>query len=78
MQCLFVQIRCSPGLRHRVANDIAIKEIHSEIYAINGDYDIMIKAYLKDFNDAQEIVSKMVSNVQGIERTSTLFAFDPF
>ncbi|WP_375542676.1 Lrp/AsnC ligand binding domain-containing protein [Aestuariispira ectoiniformans] len=78
MQCLFVQIKCSPGLQRSVANKIAVKELHSEIYSINGDYDILMKTYLKDFNEAQSIVSKMVSNVEGIEKTFTMFAFDLF
>ncbi|KZK84034.1 AsnC family protein [Pseudovibrio sp. W64] len=78
MRCLFVQIKCKPGSWRSIANEIAIKELHSEIYSINGEYDIMTKTYLEDFNEAPNLVSKMVSDIEGIEKTSTMFAFDPF
>ena len=31
MQCVFVQIRCKPGTAYRVASDIALREIQSEL-----------------------------------------------
>ena len=36
--CLFVQIRCRPGQTYKVAEAIALKEIHSELYSTSGDY----------------------------------------
>jgi len=38
--CLFVQIRCRPGTTYRVADAIALKEIHSELYSTSGDFDL--------------------------------------
>ncbi|SDQ32100.1 Lrp/AsnC ligand binding domain-containing protein [Pseudovibrio sp. Tun.PSC04-5.I4] len=78
MRRLFVQIKCKLGLWRGIANEIAIKELHSEIYSNNGEYDIVTKTYLENFNEAPNLVSKMMSNIEGIEKTSTMFAFDPF
>ena len=35
--CVFIQIRCKPGTTYKVAEDIALLEIHSELYSTSGD-----------------------------------------
>ena len=35
--CVFVQLRCRPGTTYEVADAIALKEIHSEMYSTSGD-----------------------------------------
>jgi len=40
MNCAFIQIRCKPGTGYRVADEIALREIHSELYSTSGEYDL--------------------------------------
>ena len=40
--CVFIQIRCRPGTTYKVAEDITLREIHSELYSTSGDYDLLI------------------------------------
>ena len=41
--CIFIQIRCKPGRTYDVANEIVLREIHSELYSTSGDYDLILK-----------------------------------
>ena len=41
--CVFIQIRCKPGTTYKVAENIALLEIHSELYSTSGDFDLMMK-----------------------------------
>ncbi len=41
--CVFIQIRCKPGTTYKVAEEIALLEIHSELYSTSGDFDLMMK-----------------------------------
>ena len=45
--CVFVQIRCKPGTTYRVAEEIALREIHSELYSTSGDFDLLMKVYIR-------------------------------
>jgi DNA-binding Lrp family transcriptional regulator len=51
MTCLFVQIRCRPGTAYQVAEEIAMREIHSELYSVSGDYDLLMKLYVPEGDD---------------------------
>lgn len=46
MNCVFVQVRCKPGETYAVADAIALKEIHSEMYSTSGDFDLLLKIYV--------------------------------
>ena len=44
--CVFIQLRCKPGTTYSVADDIALREIHSELYSTSGEYDLTLKLYV--------------------------------
>ena len=44
--CVFIQIRCKPGKTYQVAEDIVLRELHSELYSTSGDYDMILKMYI--------------------------------
>ncbi len=48
MRCVFVNIRCKPGSSYRVAEEIALREIHSELYSISGPFDLLLKLYIPE------------------------------
>lgn len=76
--CVFVQIRCRPGTTYLVADAIALKEIHSELYSTSGDFDLLMKLYIPDGADVGHFVNGVVGDIEGIERTLTTLTFKAF
>ena len=78
MSCLFVQIRCRPGTAYNVAAKIALREIHSELYSISGEYDLLMKLYTPDGQDIGMFINDNLLGIDGIERTYTTQTFKAF
>lgn len=78
MQCLFVQIKCELGRAYEVADEIANREIASEIYSTSGDFDLLAKFYLEDDVDIGHFVNGQVHTVPGIRDTYTILTFKAF
>ena len=76
--CVFVQIRCKPSQTYVVADEIAQREIHSEMYSTSGDFDLLVKIYVPDGHDIGRYVNDNISPVEGIERTLTTLTFNAF
>jgi DNA-binding Lrp family transcriptional regulator len=78
MHCVFVNIRCKPGTSYRVAEDIALREIHSELYSISGPFDLLLKLYIPDEADVGHYINENLLDIDGIERTETTLTFKAF
>ncbi|MBW4981924.1 Lrp/AsnC ligand binding domain-containing protein [Mameliella sp. CS4] len=78
MNCVFVQIRCRPGTAYRVAADIALREIHSELYSTSGEYDLLLKIYIPKEEDTGKFINDNLLDIDGIERTLTTLTFRAF
>ncbi|SDY12259.1 Lrp/AsnC ligand binding domain-containing protein [Citreimonas salinaria] len=78
MNCVFIQIRCKPGTAYRVASDIALREIHSELYSTSGEYDLLLKMYIPDEADIGKYINDNLLVIDGIERTLTTLTFRAF
>ncbi len=78
MTPLFVQIRCHPGTTYKVADQIALREIHSELYSTSGDYDLLLKIYPPEDADIGKFVNENIQGIEGIERTLTTMTFKAF
>ncbi|MGP6088224.1 Lrp/AsnC ligand binding domain-containing protein [Antarctobacter jejuensis] len=78
MNCVFVQIRCRPGTAYRVAGDIALREIHSELYSTSGEYDLLLKMYIDKEQDVGKYINDNLLDIDGIERTLTTLTFRAF
>ena len=76
--CVFVQIRCRPGTTYAVADGIALKEIHSELYSTSGEYDLLCKLYIPEGEDVGKYLNDNLMDVDGIERTLTTLTFNAF
>ena len=76
--CVFVQIRCRPGTTYKVADGIARKEIHSELYSTSGEHDLLMKLYIPDGEDVGKYLNDHLMDVEGIERTLTTLTFKAF
>ena len=76
--CVFVQLRCRPGTTYEVADAIALKEIHSEMYSTSGDYDLLLKLYIDEEEDIGRYINERLLDIPGIERSLTTLTFRTF
>jgi len=78
MQCVFVQLRCRPGTTYDVADEIARREIHSELYSTSGEYDLLAKLYIPEEEDIGRFINDRLLDIDGIERSLTTLTFRAF
>ncbi len=76
--CVFIQIRCTPGTTYRVAEDISLKEIHSELFSTSGEFDLLMKLYIPVDADVGKYINENLLDIKGIERTLTTLTFKAF
>ena len=75
---VFIQIRCRPGQTYKVAEEIVLRELHSELYSTSGDYDLLMKLYIPEGEDVGRYINDSLLNVPGIERSLTTITFKAF
>lgn len=78
MTCVFIQIRCKPGTTYKVANAIVLREIHSEMYSISGEFDLLLKLYVPSDEDIGMFINDNLLDIEFIERTVTTLTFKAF
>lgn len=76
--CVFIQIRCKPGTTYKVAEDIALREIHSELYSTSGEYDLLLKLYIPTNEDVGHFINENLLVIPDIERSLTTMTFKAF
>ncbi|MBT6188941.1 MAG: Lrp/AsnC ligand binding domain-containing protein [Tateyamaria sp.] len=76
--CVFIQIRCRPGSTYKVAEDIALREIHSELYSTSGDFDLLMKVYIPADKDVGKYINDELLGIPGIERSLTTMTYKVF
>ncbi|MEP1198439.1 Lrp/AsnC ligand binding domain-containing protein [Tateyamaria sp.] len=76
--CVFIQIRCRPGTTYDVADAIALREIHSELFSTSGDYDLLMKLYIPAGADVGKYINENLLDIAGIERSLTTMTFKVF
>ncbi|MEL6209717.1 MAG: Lrp/AsnC ligand binding domain-containing protein [Pseudomonadota bacterium] len=78
MQCVFVQLRCTPGKTYAVADEIWDREIVSELYSTSGDWDLLAKIYIEDGADIGHYLSERLLDIAHIQRSLTTLTFKAF
>ena len=76
--CVFIQIRCKPGSTYKVAEEIALREIHSELYSTSGEYDLLMKLYIPAGEDVGKFINDHLLVIPDIERSLTTMTFKVF
>ncbi|ETW13933.1 hypothetical protein ATO8_03546 [Roseivivax marinus] len=76
--CVFVQIRCTPGRTYKVAEDIVLREMHSELYSTSGEWDLLMKLYIPADADVGKYINEHLLDIPGIERSLTTLTFNAF
>lgn len=78
MKCVLVQIRCKPGTTYDVADEIAARELHSDLFSTSGEYDLHMKMYIDDDQDIGKFINHNLLDIDGIERSVTTLTFRAF
>ncbi|MBM7069012.1 Lrp/AsnC ligand binding domain-containing protein [Actibacterium sp. 188UL27-1] len=78
MSAVFIQFRCKPGKTYEVADAIAQRELHSELYSTSGAFDLLMKVYVPDGEDTGKYINDTLLDIDGIERTYTTLTFKTF
>ena len=73
--CVFIQIRCKPGKTYQVAEDIVLRELHSELYSTSGDYDMILKMYIPADQDVGKYINDNLLGIANIERSLTCLLY---
>ncbi len=75
---LFIQIRCKPGTSYDVADEIGLRELHSELYSVSGNFDLLLKMLVPENEDIARYINDNLLNIEGIERTNTIQTYKVF
>ncbi len=78
MKPIFVQLRCKPGMTYEVADTIYKTELVSELYSTSGDWDLLLKIYIKEGDEVGRFVNEKIACIPGIERSLTTLTFTAF
>ena len=78
MRAVFVQLQCAPGKTYEVADALFEREVASELYSTSGEYDLLMKIYVKPDMDIGKFINETVVNVPGIVRSLTTLTFKAF
>ena len=76
--CVFIQLRCKPGTTYEVANEIVLRELHSELYSTSGNYDLLLKLYVDENDDVGKFVNDNLLDIPNIERSLITLTFKAF
>ena len=78
MRAVFVMLKTEPGHLHEVARAIAELEIVSEMYSVVGEYDLLAKVYVENFDDLAEVVNDRIQKVKHVRETRTVITFNAY
>jgi len=68
----FVLIKVFPGKERRVYDKLAELEEVEELYPLFGEYDLIAKIVVRDFEHLSEVVLKKIRTIDGVVETKTL------
>jgi len=78
MKPIFIQLQCAPGKTYDVADRLYAREIVSELYSTSGEYDLLVKIYIKEGEDIGKFINENVLDIAGIIRSLTTMTFTAF
>ncbi|MCX8172590.1 MAG: Lrp/AsnC ligand binding domain-containing protein [Archaeoglobaceae archaeon] len=68
----FVLIKIAPGKERKVYERVAKIEEVKELYPLFGEYDLIAKIVVRDFEELSDIVVNKIRVVDGVLETKTL------
>ena len=77
-QTLFIQNRCELGTSYEVTDEIGRRELHSELYSVSGNFDLLLKMRVPENEDIGRYINDNLLNIDGIVRTNTIQTYKVF
>jgi DNA-binding Lrp family transcriptional regulator len=71
----FVLIHAKPARIADLGPEIADVEGVAEVYSVTGDLDLVAVVRVREQDDLADVVTRHISQLDGVERTSTMAAF---
>jgi len=68
----FVLIKVSPGKERYVYERLASLSEVNELYPLFGEYDLIAKIVVKDFEELSDVVINKIRTISGVVETKTL------
>ena len=68
----YVLIRAEPTTEHEVYNQLATVPEIVELHLLFGEYDIIAKIEIEDFEQLGSIIVKKIRSIEGVRDTKTL------
>ncbi len=78
MRAVFIMLKTDPGTLATVADRITELESFSEAFSISGEYDLLVKLYVENFDDLSHLVTEQIQKIPHIRETFTLLTFHAF
>ncbi len=78
MRAVFMMLKTDPGTLATVADRITELESFSEAFSISGEYDLLVKLYVDNFDDLSHLVTEQIQKIPHVRETFTLLTFHAF
>ena len=65
-------------MSYDVADEIGLRELHSELYSVSGNFDLLLKMLVPENEDIGRYINDNLLNIEGIERTNTIQTYKVF
>ena len=78
MRAVFIMLKTDPGTLATVADRITELESFSEAFSISGEYDLLVKLYVENFDDLSHLVTDQIQKIPHIRETFTILTFHAF
>jgi len=78
MPVAFILMKTEPAHIDDVVKALVDMEIVSEMHSLAGDYDLIVKVMVDDFDDLARLVVDRIQRLRHLRETKTLIAFDAY
>ena len=65
-------------MSYEVADEIGRRELHSELYSVSGNFDLLLKMHVPENEDIGRYINDNLLNIDGIVRTNTIQTYKVF
>ena len=74
----FVLVKAEKGKIQQVASKLGAFEEVKEVFSITGEYDLLAKVQVKEYENMSDIVTEKFQKIDGLVNTKTMMAFKTY
>ena len=78
MLTAFILVKSSHGALTSLGPQLADVEGIAEVYTVTGDWDFVAIVRVREHDELAAVVTQRLTRLDGVERTQTMEAFQPF